>query len=855
MSGRGAGDSRDTATSMEGQTVRMLAAAFAFGLMLAGAKVLSAQVPPRQGAMGRIDIYVVDEAFELARVKGSPGATVGRCSWLGEGKDLTGVTCEKRLGRDWERIWVEFVPEADGQVDIDLQSEYYERTAPEDVRLVWADDVEVEGAGIANAGFEDVGPDGRPTGWRFTSALPLERYSRDGSVAHQGRSCVAVWYGGQARQAFPVQAGKRYRVSAWFRVMDADRVWTPPSYRFEFPMPTYVQEVRLEFRDPQAARLAQAAIEPLLDGQVWSVSCRWDDNNLSDLKMRDVMTAHGYKGTFYLNGITDWFGGEVGRQLLQDGHSIGGHSMTHPFLSFTNPNRQFREVLTPRVQWEAATDVPINSYSFSFCDFRSGPDGQAAQRNIAAALHRAGYFHIANGWFNDTLDADFELSPILPSDGAPIRDAAEGYLQDDAHRERHPHMSHSMHVWYNTPQKWAVFEDQLDAYGRRPDWWYCNQSEYAAYRWQFRHSAVEEALLRGNALTLRLRRPVLGELNNPVPLTISFKGTKADALTSASCDTADVELVRTPSGLAAVDVAHDRARRLPEAIALVENPHNHSSLSEKDLVAEFPGLAALLHFDGGRLQLELQDRGAGPLQDVTLTYRLPVAWKEGVVRRQIGDVAGRFHDGLSPTRADGDYRLICGPGFCAAQMDFRRDGRPLRLHLSCIVPAPDRDPSFPQGGFSVLGPVPAADFDEGRLAEAVRAGQLERGFAGAARLQWRPESAEARDMLGAEIVATSGEWFNADERPKYYLLRSTVTCPEERQAGLLCEPASVQVAFLNGERIGNAPFRMRKGENDLVVIALVSKDRFSASNAGCFLRLVRPGTDERLADVRYEVRP
>jgi len=833
--------------------VKMLAAAFVLGLVLAGARALSAQVAARQGTAGRLDLYVVGEAFNLVQVQGSPGAAVGRLTWLSQGKELTGATCEKRLGKDWERIYLEVVAEADGQVDIDLQSEYYERTVPEDVRLVWADDVEVEGAAVTNGGFEEVGADGRPAGWRFTGPLPPERYSRDGSVARQGRNCVAVWYGGQARQAFPVQAGKLYCVSAWFRVMDPDRAGVLPSYRFEFPMPTYEQQVRLEFRDAQAARQAQAAIEPLLGGRTWSVSCRWDDNNPADLKMRDVMTARGYKGTFFLNGISDWFGGETGRQLLQGGHSIGGHSLTHPFLSRLNPNRQFREVLAPRMQWEAAADVPINAYSFSFCDFRGFPDGDEDQRNIAAALHRAGYFHIANGWFNYTVDTDFGLSPLLPADGAPIDDAAQGYLASDYQRGLHPHMSFSMHVWYDTPEKWAAFERQLDAYGRRPDWWYCNQSEYAAYRWQFRHSAVREAVARGSTLTLRLRRPVPAELNNAVPLTISFKGVAPDALVRASCDTADVELVRTPAGLGAVNLGHDRARRLPEAIALVENLNNHPALSSRDSAAKFPGLAALLHLDGGRLQLDVQESGA-PLRDVTLIYRLPVAWKEGIVRRQVGDITERFHDELSPTRADDDYRRVCGPAFYAVQVDFTRDGRPCRLHASCFVPAPARDPSFPQGGFSVLGPVPEASLDEGALAEAVRTGRLAQGIPGAPGLQWRPEVAEAHDTISAEAVATVGDWSAVGDQASYYLLRSTVTCPEPHEAALLCEPASVHTAFLNGEPTASAPFHMREGENDLVVVVLV-KGRFSAQNTGCFLRLVRPGTSERLTDVRYQPRP
>jgi len=131
----------------------MLAAVTTF---LAGShRAAFAHSPARQATEGRIDVYVVGGAFDLVGTSGSDGAVVGDCSWLGAAKSQTGVTCSKRLGKAWEQMWVEFVPEADGEVDIDLQSEWYEKGTGDDVRLVWAHDVRVEGAQIRNGGFEE----------------------------------------------------------------------------------------------------------------------------------------------------------------------------------------------------------------------------------------------------------------------------------------------------------------------------------------------------------------------------------------------------------------------------------------------------------------------------------------------------------------------------------------------------------------------------------------------------------------------------------------------------------------------------------------------------------------------------
>ena len=118
---------------------------------------------------GRIDIYVHGKAFDLNQVSASTGARAGHCSWLGKGKERTGASSEVQLPPTaaWTPLWIEFVPAADGLVDIDLQGEHYRKLTGNDVRLVWADNVSVEGEGasIVNGDFEEAGPDGMPVGW------------------------------------------------------------------------------------------------------------------------------------------------------------------------------------------------------------------------------------------------------------------------------------------------------------------------------------------------------------------------------------------------------------------------------------------------------------------------------------------------------------------------------------------------------------------------------------------------------------------------------------------------------------------------------------------------------------------
>src|SRR5687767_13237755 len=101
------------------------------------------------------------------------------------------------------------------------------------------------------------------------------------------------------------------------------------------------QKITVRFRDERAAAAAALAILPLPGGADWAISSRWDDNIYTDLKMRDVLEQHGYRGTFYLNGRdTPYYGptydlvepkdaATIDRRLLAGGNSIGGHSWTH----------------------------------------------------------------------------------------------------------------------------------------------------------------------------------------------------------------------------------------------------------------------------------------------------------------------------------------------------------------------------------------------------------------------------------------------------------------------------------------------------------------------------------------------
>ncbi len=496
----------------------------------------------------RVDFASVDHAFDLAVTGYSRDTVAWAAGYLGE-KANTGLEVHRKLDKNWDEMWVELVAKGDGFVQMNLQGEWYSAERPDDIRYVWVDDVSVEGSSIVNGGFEDAGPDGKPAGWSCGNATG-KYYSRDGSIAHGGKCCVAISIAHNVlSQKFAVKKGGTYRVHAFFRVADPARMPERIAVN-EYNVQFYSQQVKVTFTSEQAAKKASLRIAPLFEGCLWSMGSRWDDNNGGDLLMRDCLARHGHHGTYYLNGLyRDWpdatptCNSAFVKDLLRTGDSIGAHSLTHPFLSYCNRNRIFEEVLGDRILLEAAGDRPVSSYVFSFCNFINAQDGLAVQADIHRVLERAGFINCANEADFDNVKSDITLSPILPGDGADIDAAVESALGNPDYQAAHPSMTYSMHMYYNTPAKWAKFEGQLEKYGRRPDWWYCNQNQYGAYRLQFAMTRLHEPKVEGKTLTLTINRPVLIDLNDEQPLTLEVMGVNRDEVAGVACPTADFRAV------------------------------------------------------------------------------------------------------------------------------------------------------------------------------------------------------------------------------------------------------------------------------------------------------------------------
>jgi peptidoglycan/xylan/chitin deacetylase (PgdA/CDA1 family) len=96
---------------------------------------------------------------------------------------------------------------------------------------------------------------------------------------------------------------------------------------------------------PERSLRAAASDEPIV-----TVSLTFDDTEDEQLDAAAVLEAHGLVGTFYVNsprlhqssaGADDWLSVADVQAMQQRGHEIGGHTLSHPYLtSLSEPERR-----------------------------------------------------------------------------------------------------------------------------------------------------------------------------------------------------------------------------------------------------------------------------------------------------------------------------------------------------------------------------------------------------------------------------------------------------------------------------------------------------------------------------------
>ena len=512
--------------------------------------------------------------------------------------------------------------------------------------------------------------------------------------------------------------------------------------------PVYTRRIRVVFSSPETAEKARAAIAPLPFGKKIAVTSRWDDSNPRHEKQAATLARNGWRGTFFLNAMPSGFSG-VMRDAVRLGMSAGNHGTDHPYLTVWTLNALFRQIVLHQAQIESETDSPSVSFTVP-CNI-GGPlalcPGRPAE--IGDLLARAGifshpeYFDPAD-MFGRSPDCCFGTHLFAANDRCPDEAAFRSGFEAAANAARNDHdcprVTFGVHTW-QSDEGFELLDRLYAEFGHRPDCWYCNENEYAAYRYQYRHATIEKTAVHGCEVEFTVAGFEPAELGASVPLRIEFEDNAA------------------PS----VDVPDAEGHALPEKIGRTVP----GAACEK-----FPGLSCEVNRDGGTISVRLSDSTGAALENVRFVLIPPMAYRGNLYAS--GSTEAEFQPGPRSDDPQFDDDAEC----FLLRADFIRGGRPGRLYVAWDAPArPVRLSPVPRDTVLAAGPFPAGTVTEAFIAANGRPGTPLQPLGDAPGLVWRQPRVSG--MMPYAFCPVGGP----TEEPYIPFVRKPVT-PEAHQAYL-----------------------------------------------------------------------
>jgi peptidoglycan/xylan/chitin deacetylase (PgdA/CDA1 family) len=163
-----------------------------------------------------------------------------------------------------------------------------------------------------------------------------------------------------------------------------------------------------------------------------TVSFTFDDGQMSQYNYaRPVLNAAGYKGTFYIiSDALTWGGNSMNasqvRQVAGEGHEIGNHSKTHPYLTELSADGIRQEFAQSQAAIASASGVTPRSCAYPYGAY----DGDVL--SVAAEFFRS--CRTTDGGQNSTSTDHYRLAMLYVhtgTTGAMIRAAAEQAKADN----------------------------------------------------------------------------------------------------------------------------------------------------------------------------------------------------------------------------------------------------------------------------------------------------------------------------------------------------------------------------------------------------------------------------------------
>ncbi|NHN31416.1 polysaccharide deacetylase family protein [Paenibacillus agricola] len=213
------------------------------------------------------------------------------------------------------------------------------------------------------------------------------------------------------------------------------------------------------------------------DGKMKAVTMSYDDGRDHDRRLVEIMNRYGLKGAFHLNsgklGNNRYITAEEVATLFA-GHEVSAHTVTHPHLELTPPERVAMELLEDRQALEELVGYPVKGMSYPFGSWNEQVVHTLPALGIeyARTTRSHGGFQLPENWL--------EWHPTCHHKS--MLEHGEKFL---AYQAKYSRMV-LLYVWghsyeFENDANWELMEQFGELVGRQPQIWYATNAEIVAY--------------------------------------------------------------------------------------------------------------------------------------------------------------------------------------------------------------------------------------------------------------------------------------------------------------------------------------------------------------------------------------
>lgn len=229
------------------------------------------------------------------------------------------------------------------------------------------------------------------------------------------------------------------------------------------------------------------------EGKAKALTLSYDDGVEQDIRLVDILNAHGLKCTFNLNsGLfspegTTWQPGTIHRRMTaaralalygNSAHEVAVHGMNHPFLHRLPIAAATAEIIEDRKNLEAMFGHTVQGMAYPF-------GTQVVNDQVVQILRDCGihYARTTESTGNFEIPTDWLRMPATCHHNHPkLMEYAEQFLKIDGSHG----VAHLFYLWghsyeFEEKNNWEVIERFAEYMGGRDDVWYATNGEIYDY--------------------------------------------------------------------------------------------------------------------------------------------------------------------------------------------------------------------------------------------------------------------------------------------------------------------------------------------------------------------------------------